>query len=108
MRGESRRKERLEGLIASVQSPRISAERGHDAAGFVHQKAAAPGRSSAHHHLADRMAMPADFRMRALDRLMTQRQRPELNLFHHLAADACQARAVVIARDPDPVAPACV
>ena len=40
----------------------------------------------------------------ACGRLMAERQRSERHLLDHLAADAVGQDAVVIARDPDPVA----
>ena len=94
----------LEGAVADAQAPRIGAERRHHSAFAVSRKAAPLHGAPAGRHARLGMQVARDLAGRA-GRLVPERDRADRNFLRDHPAEIAWQRRIVIARNPDPVAP---
>jgi hypothetical protein len=90
--------------VTDAQAPGISAERRHHRALAVAGKAAALHRAAAGRHPRLGMQMSGDFARRPRW-FVTECDRADRDFLGDHAAEIGRQRRIVIARDPDPVAP---
>ena len=90
--------------IADAQAAGIGAERRHHGALAVAGKTAPLHRAAAGRDARLGMQMAGDFARRA-GRLVAERDRPDRDFARDHAAEIGRQRRIVIARNPDPVAP---
>src|SRR5829696_4752851 len=108
MYGEGERAEHVgEGAMAHVETASVSAEGGHYHPFAVARKAASAHRASPSAHAGDRVQMARDLARGGIRlRLMAEQQRSDCQCCSRGPAHAGGWFGIVIAGDPDPVAPA--
>jgi hypothetical protein len=103
-REPQRRKYLRKRRIADAEAPGVGAERRHHHALAVRGEAAPLHRAAARRHPGLGMQMTGDLAVGS-GRLVTEHNWSDCDFARHHAAEIARQRRIVIARDPDPVAP---
>ena len=100
------RQQTREGRVAEIEATRVSPEGRHDATRAVGHEAAAADRTAGAHDDRHRMEMARDLtRDGARRRFVTKCQGAELPFARRRAAETIRGRRVVVAGEPNPIAP---